>query len=171
MAAMRRATKRWHIRSERGAELIEMMLVTPVLLLIFAGIFDFAMLFRAWETVTNAAREGARVASLPAYTEDEDVRARVEQYMQATGLATTCTLETVANSQCPNTGGAGTCTVCVSPDSLDGPDGTTFSVRSVTVVSKQSMPSLSAFAPFFGGSFGNVSVGSTSVMRTEAPAE
>lgn len=159
-------------RSERGAELIEMMLVTPLLLLMFAGIFDFAMLFRAWETATNAAREGARVASLPAYTESDDVRARVEQYMQASGLATACSLTDLAAdaTDCPISGPAGTCVVCVKPDELDGPDGSTFSVRSVTVMSQQNLPSLSAFAPFFGGNFGLVPVGSTSVMRTEAKA-
>ena len=29
--------------------------------------FDFGFLFRNWEVVTNAAREGARVGVLPAY--------------------------------------------------------------------------------------------------------
>jgi prepilin peptidase CpaA len=48
MAAMR-TTMRRRFRSERGAELIEMMLVTPILLLIFAAIFDFAVMFRGWE--------------------------------------------------------------------------------------------------------------------------
>jgi hypothetical protein len=39
------------------------MIVTPILLLSLAAIFDFAILFRAWNVVTNAAREGARVDS------------------------------------------------------------------------------------------------------------
>ena len=66
------------LRSHRGAELIEMAIVTPILMLIIGAIIDFGMLFRSWEAVTNAAREGARVGVLPAYTADDDVRARVE---------------------------------------------------------------------------------------------
>ena len=54
-----------------------MAIVTPILLMIIAGIFDFGMMFRAWEVVTNAAREGARVGTLPGYTaQDIDVTRR-----------------------------------------------------------------------------------------------
>ena len=65
MAAIVRFVRR--ARAERGAELIEMAIVTPVLLMIIAGIFDFGMMFRSYEVVTNAAREGARVGVLPGY--------------------------------------------------------------------------------------------------------
>lgn len=53
------------VRSERGAELIEFALVFPVLLLVVLGIVDFGFLFQRMEVVTNAAREGARIAVLP----------------------------------------------------------------------------------------------------------
>ena len=171
---MIRLTGRERFRSERGAELIELMLVTPLLLLMFAGIFDFAVLFRGWETVTNAAREGARMASLPAFMdEDDSIRQRVEQYMQASGLANACTLENIdANSMCPvdsNTPGA--CSVCVKDQTIATPGGGSFSARSVTVMFNQQLPSLSGVAPLVGGSaFSNVAVGSTSLMRTESPA-
>jgi Flp pilus assembly protein TadG len=172
MATMTRLS-RGRFRSERGAELIEMMLVTPLLLLIFASIFDFAVLFRGWETVTNAAREGARVASLPAFMDaDDSIRQRVEQYMQSAGLASACTLETItAQSECPVADVPGACSVCVKPQTIPTPDGGSFSARSVTVVFKQQLPTLSGVAPLVGGSaYSNVSVGSTSLMRTEAPA-
>ena len=150
------------LRAERGAELIEMALVTPILLLIVAGIFDFGMMFRAWEVVTNAAREGARAGVLPAYTDPQNVVARVEQYMQASGVAASCSLQTAAGGVCP----ASACSVCVQNTDLSTGAGT-YAARFVTVTSRQQLPSLSVIGTFFGGSFTNVNVSSTSAMRTE----
>ena len=73
MAAIRRLFRR--LRDQSGAELIEMAIVTPILLMILAGIFDFGFLFRGWEVVTNAAREGARVGVLPSYDCEDDTGA------------------------------------------------------------------------------------------------
>jgi Flp pilus assembly protein TadG len=70
---------------ETGAELIEFALVLPLLLLMVAGIIDFGFMFQRYEVVTNAAREGARMASLPGYTAD-DVTERVESYLASGGL-------------------------------------------------------------------------------------
>ena len=89
MAAVTRAPARWS--GESGAELIEFALVLPLLLLVLLGIFDFGFLFQRYEVVTNAAREGARVAILPGYV-DADVEARVNQYLTAGGLTGTPTL-------------------------------------------------------------------------------
>ena len=72
---------RRRLRSERGAELIELALVLPILLLVFAGIVDFALMFQRFLTVSNAAREGARIAVLPGYTQT-DVQNRVTQYVR-----------------------------------------------------------------------------------------
>ena len=55
------------LKTERGAELIEFALVFPLLLFIILGIVDFGFLFQRMEVVTNAAREGARIAVLPGY--------------------------------------------------------------------------------------------------------
>jgi Flp pilus assembly protein TadG len=72
-------------RSERGAELVEFAVALPVLLVLVAGIVDFGFLFQRYEVITNAAREGARLASLaPNYT-NAAVQTRVRQYIQ-TGL-------------------------------------------------------------------------------------
>jgi TadE-like protein len=76
---------------EKGAELIEFALVFPLLLLVMFGIMDFGLLFQRYETVTNAAREGARVAVLPGYLEP-DVKKRVEEYLAAAGLTATPTV-------------------------------------------------------------------------------
>ena len=146
------------LRGSRGAELIEMAMVTPILLLIVAGIFDFGMLFRAWEIVTNAAREGARVGVLPAYTNDADVVDRVEQYMAASGITATC------SAACPPVGSL--CAVCVAAPIVPTTAGS-FSARQVTVSSRVQLPSLSVIGRFFGGSFSSIDVASTSVMRAE----
>jgi Flp pilus assembly protein TadG len=153
------------IRSERGAELIEMMLVTPILLMFLAGIFDFGMLFRSWEVVTNAAREGARIGTLPNYA-NEDIVARVQQYMQSGGVADACTEQTLSGNACPPSA----CSVCVEvKNDLTLPSGGTFTGIQVTVVSTQNMSTLSWISAIVGGSFGSVKVGSTSLMRSEAP--
>ena len=66
---------------DEGAELIEFVIVFPILMLILAGILDFGMMFRSFEVVTNAAREGARVAVLPGY-QLADVQLRVKEYLE-----------------------------------------------------------------------------------------
>jgi Flp pilus assembly protein TadG len=82
------------LRSERGAELVEFALVLPIFLILVGGITDFARLFFSYEIVTNAAREGARLASLPGYDLNnyQAVRNRVSTYLantNASGTATT----------------------------------------------------------------------------------
>lgn len=82
---MAQAVVRRGWRSERGAELIEFALVIPILLVVIAGMVDFALMLQRFQVVTNAAREGARIAVLPGYSQ-ADVQARVTAYVQA-GLA------------------------------------------------------------------------------------
>lgn len=62
-----------------------MALVMPLLLLMLAGIFDIGFLLTRYSVVTNAAREGARVAAVPGWASG-DVQARVNQYLSAAGL-------------------------------------------------------------------------------------
>lgn len=50
-------------RSERAANLVEMAVVTPLLLLMLAGIADLGRAFYTYISLTNAAREGARYAA------------------------------------------------------------------------------------------------------------
>ena len=47
---------------ERGAAAVEMALVLPLLILLVGGIIDFGRAFMTQVVVTNAAREGTRVA-------------------------------------------------------------------------------------------------------------
>lgn len=64
MAERRQATgRRW--RRDRGAALLETAIALPMVLLVSVGIFEFGRAFQTWQVITNAAREGARVAVLP----------------------------------------------------------------------------------------------------------
>ena len=49
--------------AERGAAAVEAALVLPLLLLLFFGILEFGLLFRANHSIADASRSGARVAS------------------------------------------------------------------------------------------------------------
>ena len=71
--------------SERGAELIEMMVVTPLLLLLLFGIIDFGFMFQRYVVLTNAAMEGARVGVLPGYT-FADAQTRATTYAATGGV-------------------------------------------------------------------------------------
>lgn len=135
--------------SERGSELIEFAIVLPILLLILAGIFDFGMMFRTFEVVTNAAREGARVGVLEGY-QPEDIEDRVDAYMAASGVtgAYTVNVTTV-----PVTTAAGT-----------------FTARSVIVNYPYQLAVLGAIEAFFGGSVTSIPLQAASVMRTETSA-
>lgn len=92
------------VRGSRGAELVELALVLPILLILVAGIIDFAFMFQAFSVINNAAREGARVRILPGYT-NADVTARVNTYVTASGLTGAATT-TVTGITIPS-GGAG----------------------------------------------------------------
>ena len=66
---------------ERGAALVEVAITVPILLLISVGIFEFGRLYQTWQVVTNAAREGARIAVLPG-ANAANVQTRVKEYLQ-----------------------------------------------------------------------------------------
>ena len=68
-------------REERGAALVEFALALPLLLVVLAGIVDFGFAFQRYEVITNAAREGARLASLPGFDDQTSVDNRVRAYV------------------------------------------------------------------------------------------
>ncbi|HEX9044179.1 MAG TPA: TadE/TadG family type IV pilus assembly protein [Candidatus Limnocylindrales bacterium] len=51
-------------RPERGQTLVEFALVIPIVFMIFSGIFDLGRAVYAYNTIANAARQGARVAAV-----------------------------------------------------------------------------------------------------------
>jgi Flp pilus assembly protein TadG len=79
--------RRWlhRTRQEKGAALVETAFVLPIMLLVCVGILEFGRAYQTWQVVTNAAREGARVAILPEYP-DTSVTARVRTYLKNGGL-------------------------------------------------------------------------------------
>ncbi|MFZ5646640.1 MAG: TadE/TadG family type IV pilus assembly protein [Bacillota bacterium] len=56
--------KRLFIKDQRGQALVELALVLPVLLVLFMGTVEFGRIFHSYLVITNASREGARVAVL-----------------------------------------------------------------------------------------------------------
>lgn len=73
---------RSRLGSERGQALLETAFVLPIILLVSIGIFEFGRAYQTVQVMTNAAREGARVAVLPNATPD-DVRDRVNAYLKS----------------------------------------------------------------------------------------
>jgi Flp pilus assembly pilin Flp len=53
-----------HTRDDQGAAAVEFALVLPLLVFVLFMIIQFGLIFDAKVTVTHAAREGARVASV-----------------------------------------------------------------------------------------------------------
>ena len=68
-------------RDTRGTALLEAAVTIPLLLLVSVGIFEFGRVYQTWQVLTNAAREGARIAVLP-NSNTNGVETRVRQYMQ-----------------------------------------------------------------------------------------
>lgn len=137
---------------ERGAELVEFALVFPMLLLVIVGIMDFGLLFQRYEVLTAAAREGARVAILPGYT-DADVQARVNAYLTAGGMTQPATVS-VGTPQTVTVGSQ-----CIS-------------IRPVTVTYTHQYLFVGPIMSFFGEpALGSRPLNATSAMRSENAAE
>ncbi|MGH8867316.1 MAG: TadE/TadG family type IV pilus assembly protein [Actinomycetes bacterium] len=79
---------------EAGAAAVEFALILPILLLLVFGIIDFGRALNAQITVTQAAREGARLAALGRPT--SEVTTRVTDAAQLNGVTATSTV-------CPTT--------------------------------------------------------------------
>ena len=79
--------RRWFQRARRqdGAALIETAFVLPIMLLVCIGILEFGRAYQSWQVVTNASREGARVAVLPEYP-DASVVNRVKKFLKDGGM-------------------------------------------------------------------------------------
>lgn len=149
MAAIARS--RSLLRSENGAELVEFALVFPILLVVMLGIIDFGFLFQRYEVLTNAAREGARVAILPGYS-DADVAARVNQYLTAGGLT-------------------GAAVVDVEPPQAVPVGSQCITLRPVTVAYDYEFVFVGPLVGLVGGSgLGTKTLHATSAMRTEIAA-
>jgi Flp pilus assembly protein TadG len=152
MAALKTVSNwRRFARGERGAELIEFALVLPLLLLVVLGIVDFGFMFQRLEVVTNAAREGARIAVLAGYS-TIDVKDRVNDYLLEGGVPIVVGTNPVIN---------------VNQVPLAVPGGGTITAEQVQVTYTHTYMFLSGLASWFGGSFSTVPLNAVSTMRVE----
>jgi hypothetical protein len=120
------------------------------------GIAEFGFIFQRYEVITNAAREGARIAVLPRYGtlggyQLADVKARVESYVSSGRVPTTTNNPAVV----------------VDDVSIPVPGGRPpISARRVTVTYTYSYQFLNALSGFFG-TYSTVPLRAVSEMRTE----
>ena len=139
--------------SERGAELVEMAIVLPLLLLVMMGIVDFAFMFQRFLVLTNAAVEGARVGTLPGYSLDTDVPLRVQDYATGGGVPGTVSTEAV-------------------PTTVPAPGGGTWPAVQVTVSQDYTLDYIGPIAAIFGGSDARtVTLRARSTMRRQIGGE
>jgi Flp pilus assembly protein TadG len=142
------ATLRPRLRSERGAELIEMALVLPILLLVLVGIVEFGFMFQRFLVLTNAANEGARVAILPTYGAG-DAEARAIAYAVASGLP------------------ANTVNAVMTPNIAIAEGGRCASGRRVTVTHAYQFTYINPITAMFGPTLANITLTGTSTMREQ----
>ncbi len=75
----------WNRTCERGAAVVEMAVVTPLLLTLLFGVIEFGNSFMFRQILTNAAREGARTSAIQATADDSAIRTAVRDAMSAVG--------------------------------------------------------------------------------------
>jgi Flp pilus assembly protein TadG len=79
----------------RGAAVVEMAIVTPLLIMMLLGVMEFGWVMMVRETLTNATREACRVRVLQGST-DADALARFSTAVAPSGLRDTTGLLTIA---------------------------------------------------------------------------
>ncbi len=145
LIALVRKPRAW--ASDCGAEIIEFAIVLPLLLLVVMGVIDFGFMFQRYVVLTNAAMEGARVAVLPGYSED-DTKARVTAYAADGGIP-------------------GTVTPTVTTVQLPAPGGATWPGVEVTVTHPYAFNYIGPIASMFGGTSSSVTLTARSTMRSQ----
>lgn len=134
---------------ERGQSLVEFALILPIFLLLVFAIVDFGMGLYSWITVTNAAREGARLGAVGA--DQPSITARVR--------------DTAGNLDNPNL--TVTVTNCVSGCATTGVPGESLSVH-VDYDYQLITPVSSIMNLISGGSIGpTLTFDATAEMRLE----
>lgn len=75
-------------RIRRAAAVVEMAIVAPVLMTMLFGIIEYGWVFMYKQSLTNAAREGCRVATMQGST-DSQITSAITNYMSGMGLKST----------------------------------------------------------------------------------
>jgi Flp pilus assembly protein TadG len=139
-------SRRQSRRRETGTSVVEMAIVLPLLLTLVFAIGEFGIAFTQYQTLINAAREGARTgvlfrgASCVAGTVKSQISTTVNSYMVASGIQVG-TLTTTSSGEC---GGAGS---------------------QLTVTSQ--VPYTFAALPGLAGLESNITLSARSTMRNE----
>ncbi len=87
----------WHKGCSQGQNIVELALVLPILIMIFAFIIDFSRLYHGYVSATNAARVGAELAtnvSIPNLTVVSSVEAEASPAVTVTNIAISPTVRT-----------------------------------------------------------------------------
>ena len=135
--------------------MLEAALTLPLLLLVCVGIIEFGRLYQTWQVMTNAAREGARIAVLPGYSQ-ADVQNRVAQYvLEGTGDNT---LSPTAVLTVPP--------VTIDPDGAGGKPG--FPAARVTVTMTYNYMIVGPVLQLFNKSLSSITLTAVSTMRIES---
>jgi Flp pilus assembly protein TadG len=108
---MRRG-RRFRASGERGAAAVEFALVLPLLAVLVFGIIDFGRAYNAQETLTQAARVGARLQSLGKAANDATVISATKAAVSTSDV----TNIRVSDPNSCNTAGTASVTVIVKAD-------------------------------------------------------
>jgi Flp pilus assembly protein TadG len=150
---MARRRPRSDRRASRGQSLVEFALVLPIALILLLAVFDIGRAVFLYNGLTNAAREGARLAIV---NQDKSLVVQRVQNMTIAGELTNAgTPNDVVSffKQSPNA------------DPTTNPECTTMATGCVAVVTAQS--SWSAITPIIGAILGPM----TLTARSELPVE
>jgi Flp pilus assembly protein TadG len=87
---------RWLARDERGVEVLEAALVLPILLTLLLGMFWLGRAYNIYQTITRAAREGARFALAPScatcgnsFPSDDEVKTIINNALSVASMDST----------------------------------------------------------------------------------
>jgi Flp pilus assembly protein TadG len=139
---------------ERGSAMVETAICIPLLLVLMVGIFEVGRAYETWQVLTNAAREGARMAVLPSGSA-ADTTALVRQYMSNGQLTKSATASVVINEAASiNVNGT---PVSASMVTVDYP----FEFIMLQPVVRLVSPSATVGGP--------ITMRATAIMRNEAP--
>jgi Flp pilus assembly protein TadG len=108
---------RFH-REERGAAVVEFVLVLPLLVMLVFGIVEFSLSYNRQQALHAAAREGGRVAALETSTQS-DITAAVDNALSGVSFDSSRVIQISPNTSQPcldNSGATVTVTVAASSD-------------------------------------------------------
>ena len=73
-------------KRRRGASAVEFAIVAPIVFLVVLALMQFAGVLMSQNTITAAAREGARLVSMPASDSKKDIKDAVKQRLEIGGV-------------------------------------------------------------------------------------